>query len=47
MDIYIIRFTDGQKEEYRCFAIYRNRITELESLGYKKGEDYKVIQLWL
>lgn len=47
MDIYIISFADGTKEEYRCFSFFRNRVTELENLGYKKGEDFKSYQLWL
>ena len=45
MDIYIIRFADGKREEHRGFFLYRTRIAELESLGYKKGDDFTVIQL--
>lgn len=47
MDIYIITFANGEKEEYRCHFLYKNRVAELEKLGLKKGEDFKVIQLWL
>ena len=47
MDIYIITFIDGTEEEYRGHFLYQNRVAELEKLGLKKGEDFKVVQLWL
>ena len=46
MDIYIIKFADGRKEEYRIFSFFRTRVTELESLGLKKGDEFKTYQLW-
>lgn len=47
MDIYIIKFADGRKEEYRTFSSFRTRVTELENLGLKKGDEFKTYQLWL
>ena len=47
MDIFIITFADGTKEEYRGHFLYQNRVNQLEKLGLKKGKDYKVVQLWL
>ena len=47
MDIYIIKFADGRKEEYRMFSSFCTRVTELENLGLKKGDEFKTYQLWL
>lgn len=47
MDIYVIKFADGRKEECRTFFQFRNRVTELENLGLKKGDEFKTYQLWI
>ncbi|MBP5727535.1 MAG: hypothetical protein J6Y48_10730 [Clostridia bacterium] len=46
MDIYVIKWEDGTKEEYRYFWQFCGRIEELETYGYKKDRDFTTYQMW-
>ena len=46
MDIYVIKWKNGDEETFNIFSMYRFRITEILAAGYVRGEDFTSWQEW-
>ena len=40
MEIYVIKWRNGDEERFNIFSMYRIRIAEILSGGYVRGDDF-------
>ena len=40
MEIYVIKWSNGEEERFNIFSLYRFRMTEIRSAGRVSGKDF-------